>query len=210
MLLGSGTWPLANPLNGSADGFRFERADYRPCVHDVRRIEGSLDAAHRGNAAGVAVFLQKMPFETADAMLRAERAPERRGRVVQPERQAAFDKSRELDPIGTPGSQHIVVQIAVAHVTVDGKLEVGAIVPHLLSGNVQKALDGRQGHGYVVLDRSAPPFFALRNRLAQLPHGSALSSALREVGVLDPSGFNCFGKDGFHEDVEIELARARR
>ncbi len=63
MLLGSGTCQLANPLNGSADRFILEWADHRPCVHDVRRIEGSLDAAHRGDAAGASVFLQKMPLE---------------------------------------------------------------------------------------------------------------------------------------------------
>src|SRR5258707_11936379 len=131
MLLGSATWPLANPLNGSADRFRLEQADHRPCVHDVLRIEGSLDAAHRGDAAGVSVFLQKMPLEPADAMLGAERASEHCGSVVEVERQAAFDKSRELDPIGALGSQHIVVQIAVAQMTVDGKFEVGVIVPYL-------------------------------------------------------------------------------
>src|ERR1700692_546984 len=77
--------------HGSAHSFRFERAYYCPCVHDVRRIEGSLDAAHRGDTAGVSVFLQEMSLETTDAMLCTERTPERRSRVVQPERQTAFD-----------------------------------------------------------------------------------------------------------------------
>src|SRR5882757_4890529 len=124
MLLGSGTCTLANPLNGSADRFRFERADDRSRVHDVRRIEGSLDAAHCGDAAGISILLQKMPLEPADAMLRAERASELRGGVIELERKAAFDMSRELDPIGFLGNQHIVVQIAVAQMTVDGKCKV--------------------------------------------------------------------------------------
>src|ERR1700676_4276968 len=109
MSLESGTCRVANLVNGSVD-IRFVRADYRPCVHDVRRIEGGLDAAHRGNAAGVSVFLQEMPLEPADAMLRAERAPERCGGVVQQERQASFDVPCELDAISALRNQNVVVQ----------------------------------------------------------------------------------------------------
>src|SRR5262245_54397670 len=156
MSLKFGTCRAAALLNRSTDGFRFERADDRPCIHDARRIERNLDAAHRSDAAGVSIFLQEMPLEPADAMLRTERAPERGGRVIKLERKAAFDKPREFDAIGTAGDQNIVMQIAVTYVAVDGKLEVGAIVLHLFAGDVQEPLDRGQGHGDIVLDGSTP------------------------------------------------------
>ena len=53
-----------------------------------------------------------------------------------------------------------------------------------------------------------PPqrFSPFRNRLAQLPHGRTLSSALGEESVVDPFVFYGFRKNGFHEAVEVEMS----
>src|SRR5688572_33488349 len=85
--------------DGSRGRLLPQRANHRAGVHDVRWIKGGLDTAHRSDAAHVAVPLQKMLLEPADAVLRAKRAAERSGRVVELQRQAAFDPVGELYPV---------------------------------------------------------------------------------------------------------------
>ena len=58
-----------------------------------------------------------------------------------------------------------------------------------------------------MLDRSVPALLALRDGLAYLPHRAPLRSALRQEGVLDPSGLDRLGQNGFHQSVEIEMTR---
>ena len=72
----------------------------------------------------VAVPLQKMLLEPADAVLRAKRAAERRGRVVELQRQAAFDPFGELYPVDVGRHQHVVMQIAIADVSIDGQRNI--------------------------------------------------------------------------------------
>ena len=84
---------------------RVERANHGASVHDACRIESSLDAPHHCDAARIFVLFQKMPLEATDAMLGAERAPESRRRVVQPQRQARFDEPRKRDPSGPCGTR---------------------------------------------------------------------------------------------------------
>ena len=90
--------------DGSRGRLLPQRADDRAGVHDVRWIKGGLDTAHRSDAADVAVPLQKMLLEATDAVLRAKRAAERRCRVVELQRQAAFDPVGELYPIESGGT----------------------------------------------------------------------------------------------------------
>ena len=58
-----------------------------------------------------------------------------------------------------------------------------------------------------MLDRPVPALLALRDAFAYLPHRGPLRSALRQEGVLDPSGLYRFG--GFHQSVEVEMTRGR-
>ena len=58
-----------------------------------------------------------------------------------------------------------------------------------------------------MLDRPVPALLALRDAFTYLPHRGPLRSALREEGVLDPSGLDRFGQNGFHQSVEIEMTR---
>ena len=77
----------------------------------------------------------RLPGITAiDAVLRAKRAAERRGRVVELQRQAAFDPVGELYPVGVGRHQHVVMQIAIADVSIDGQLKVRVIRPYLRAG----------------------------------------------------------------------------
>ena len=122
------------PLEGSRDRILAQRANHRSGVHDVRWINGGLDTAHRSDAAHVAVPLQKMLLEPADAVLRAKRATERRGRVVELQRQAAFDPLGKLYPVDVGRHQHVVMQIAIADVSIDGQLEIRVIRPYLRPG----------------------------------------------------------------------------
>jgi hypothetical protein len=69
-------------------------------------------------------WFKKMLLEPTDAVLRAKRAAERCGRVVELQRQAAFDPLGELYPIDFGRHQHVIMQIAIADVSIDGQLEI--------------------------------------------------------------------------------------
>src|SRR5262249_24621018 len=140
--------------NNSADAVWLKWTDDRARVQNIRWIEGAFDPAHRRDAACVAVLLQKMLLESADAVFRAEGAAEGCSRVVELQRQAAFDLAGELDPVGIRRNQNVVVQIAVTDMTIDGELEIGAICAYLRASNVQKTLNAGERHGDVVLHRS--------------------------------------------------------
>ena len=90
--------------DGSRGRLLPQRGNHRAGVHDVRWIKGGLDSAHRSDAADVTILLQKMLLEPADAVLRAKRAAERRGRVVELQRQAAFDPLGEIYPVDVGGT----------------------------------------------------------------------------------------------------------
>lgn len=53
-----------------------------------------------------------MLLEPTDAVLCAERAAERRGRVVELQRQAGFDPPGEVHAVDAGRNEHVVVQIA--------------------------------------------------------------------------------------------------
>ncbi|SDH09295.1 hypothetical protein SAMN05216338_1005120 [Bradyrhizobium sp. Rc2d] len=72
-----------SPADGSTGRLLAQWANDRAGVHDVRWIKGAFDPAHRRDTPDITVPFQKVPFKTADAVLRAERAAERRGRVVE-------------------------------------------------------------------------------------------------------------------------------
>ena len=72
----------SSPTDGSRGILLSQWANDRAGVHDVRRIKGGLDPAHRRDASEIAVSLQKVLLESTDAVLRAERAAERRGHAA--------------------------------------------------------------------------------------------------------------------------------
>lgn len=71
-----------------------QRTNDRAVVHDVSWIKGGLETAHRSDAAGIAILLQKMLLEPTDAVLSDEHAAEHRGRVE-------FQRGRQVGGFAT-------------------------------------------------------------------------------------------------------------
>ena len=67
-----------------------------------------------------------MLLEPTDTVLRAKRAAEGCGRVIEFQRQAALDPIGELYPVDVGRHQHVVMQIAIANVSIDGQLEIAS------------------------------------------------------------------------------------